>query len=563
MAWEQNFAVSYVSLKSSGECPFHRLDLVYKAIAAGILPPLNQEERNPDDLKGMANFLRIWYTSRFQEHRSRGKDVSSAREEVDNEIKQIDTTTSISFRNAVVKALKALAAGDDILFDEMCQWLLGEDGIRPSLMKHGVNERVDKTTAFKMIRSLGQVVRQMGYSGLIVLLDEAEMVSSLSTKQREQHLSNLRELIDECGLSTFQGMMLLYAVPDENFLDGRTQVYEALRQRLSTQFDDLNPYGVRIELEKLVSDPESFLADVGKRIAPIFALAHNKTLDPTQTSDLVAMVAELAHSQRFAFDQGVVIWSRFDQVELVLDLQHDKTEKITNQCTSDNFSERLLIEAMRMGIVPDECVSLFTVGRDSEVSLLKGWLTSPTEMGQTIVGSYGTGKTHLLRYFYQYALKNGYAVSFVEVDPMESPFSKPKSIYNRVVETLRWVSNGKILGFRDLVSKGLSLKIFQDHPYFGHMGGNVSEPMWQWIEAQTRSLRPPKHVWVDREHPALYPYTTTANIYTYLISSLSWLTRHPSIGLNGLLVIFDEAESVWWQSGVYGRGYALSISLMG
>jgi hypothetical protein len=302
MAWEQNFVVSYVSLKSSGECPFHRLELVYKAIAGGLLAPLGEEERNPDDLKGMTNFLRTWYVSRVSEYRSRGMDNASAAKAVDDEIGQLDTTTSISFRNAIVKALRALAAGQDRQFDEMCQWLLGEDGIRSSLMQHGVNEKIDKTTAFKMIRSLGQIIRQMGYSGLVVLLDEAERVPSLSTKQREQHLSNLRELIDECGLSTFQGLMLFYAVPDENFLDGRTQVYEALRQRLSTQFDDLNPYGVRIGLEKLVVDPEDFLTQVGNKIVPIFNLAHNKTLDPQLAGDLVTKVADLAYSQRFADD---------------------------------------------------------------------------------------------------------------------------------------------------------------------------------------------------------------------------------------------------------------------
>ena len=39
-------------------------------------------------------------------------------------------------------------------------------------------------------------------------------------------------------------------VPDESFLEGRTNVYEALNQRLATVFEnELNPTGVKIDLE--------------------------------------------------------------------------------------------------------------------------------------------------------------------------------------------------------------------------------------------------------------------------------------------------------------------------
>ena len=50
----------------------------------------------------------------------------------------------------------------------------------------------------------------------------------------------VRELIDECGQTAMHGTIVFYAVPDENFLEGRTQVYEALRQRVATVFDAFN-----------------------------------------------------------------------------------------------------------------------------------------------------------------------------------------------------------------------------------------------------------------------------------------------------------------------------------
>jgi len=150
-----------------------------------------------------------------------------------------------------------------------------------------------------MLRSLVQWVRQIGYSGLVVLLDEAERVPSLSTKQREQHLSNLREVIDECGHTRFQGVMLFYAVPDENFLEGRTQVYEALRQRVATVFERLNPSGVKIELEKVVAEPIPFLCEVGDKLAEVYGIAYNYKFDKVALEKTIKKIAEWAYEQRF------------------------------------------------------------------------------------------------------------------------------------------------------------------------------------------------------------------------------------------------------------------------
>ena len=150
-----------------------------------------------------------------------------------------------------------------------------------------------------MIRSLNQWIRQIGYSGLVVLLDEAEKVSSLSTKNREQHVNNLREVIDECGHTTFKGVMIFYAVPDENFLEGRAQIYEALKQRVTTTFEGLNPTGVKIELEKIVAEPIPFLCEVGNKLAKVYETAYNHKFLESATQQTIQTVAEYAYGQRY------------------------------------------------------------------------------------------------------------------------------------------------------------------------------------------------------------------------------------------------------------------------
>lgn len=300
-AWQHSYAVSYVSLKSSGESPFHALDLVYKAIVAGI-GATPQGGAQPSHERGIRAFLKSWYGERLAQYRSGGMSVDRSRQAVAEDIQQIEAP-NLSFRNAIRHALDAYHNDRQEAFDTICQWLQGEGFDSKTLRSYSITQKIDRTTAFQMIRSLGQIVRALGYQGLVVLLDEAERIPSLSTRNREQHLSNLREIIDECGQSSFEGMLLVYAVPDENFLQGRTQIYEALTQRLNTVFSTLNPTGVKIMLERTINDHISFLQTVGEKLAEVYSVAYNVSLDPVLVEQTVADVAEWAEEQRFS-DEG-------------------------------------------------------------------------------------------------------------------------------------------------------------------------------------------------------------------------------------------------------------------
>ncbi len=298
LAWEQNFAVSYVSL-SPGESPFHRLESVYRAIVRGIMPPLTPDELLSGYEQGIVSFLRSWYATKFREFSGKGLAKDAVRENLLNDVDSLQGIESMSFAKAVKSAFKALSNNQEEDFINICQWLTGEGYDRRTHGRYGILQRIDRTTAFPLIRSLVQWIKQIGYSGLVLLLDEAERVPSLSTKQKEQHLNNLREVIDECGHTAFQGVMIFYAVPDENFLEGRAQVYEALKQRLATVFDTLNPTGVKVELEKLSIEPIPFLEEVGKKLRKIYEKAYNHRFEDKASKDTIRMVAEAAYKQRF------------------------------------------------------------------------------------------------------------------------------------------------------------------------------------------------------------------------------------------------------------------------
>ena len=298
LAWAHNFVVSYVSLSPEAS-PFHRLDLVYKAVVGGMMPPPVTDEQLPGYEQGIVSFLRHWYGRMIQELTDKGLSAEDLYDAIEDTVEAIEGIESLSFTKAISGAIRALMANQEEDFINICQWLNCEGYDRGAHSTHGIFQPIDRTTALTMLRSLVQWVRQIGYSGLVILLDEAERVPSLTSRQREQHLSNLREVIDACGHTNFQGAMIFYAVPDENFLEGRTQVYEALRQRVITVFETLNPSGVKIDLQAVVTSPLAFLDEIGGKLASVYQTAYSHEFETEPLEQTIEMAAETAYEQRF------------------------------------------------------------------------------------------------------------------------------------------------------------------------------------------------------------------------------------------------------------------------
>ena len=298
LAWEHDFVVSYFAL-SPEQTPFHRLELVYRAIALNIVYPMSEEEFLSGYEHGIESLVRSWYAMKRNEFESEGLLGDDLVEELRNYASTIRGFESISFGRAMQAAFLAMLERRDDDFDTILQWVKCEAFERRIHSKFGILQRIDRNTAFSMIRSLIQWVRFLGRSGLVVLMDEAERVPSLSTRQRGLLLNNLRELIDECGHANFKNAFFLYAVPDESFLEGRAQIYEALSQRLATSFETINPAGVKILLENMDGDPIDTLVSIGEKLADIYETAYGTELHADHRGLAVREIALAAHEQRF------------------------------------------------------------------------------------------------------------------------------------------------------------------------------------------------------------------------------------------------------------------------
>lgn len=298
LAWKYNFVVSYVVL-SPEHSPFYALERIYKEIVANLAYPQSSEELIQGYKRGIELLISLWYSRKYNELKEK-KSEGSIWEGLINYASSLSPYESTSFRNAMKEAFLSTAEKRYEDLSLVVQWLKGENPPRDLIKRYGIFERIDKSTAFKMIRSLAQWIRDVGFSGLVVLFDEAEQIPSMSSKQEGLLLNNLRELIDECGHDNFKNTMWFYAIPDENFLEGRALVYEALRQRTATVFNSkLNPTGVKIYLEKIPSESIENLKEIGRKLAKIYEIAYGIKFEQESLEKTIDGVSQAVYEKKF------------------------------------------------------------------------------------------------------------------------------------------------------------------------------------------------------------------------------------------------------------------------
>ncbi|MEO0101119.1 MAG: BREX system ATP-binding domain-containing protein [candidate division WOR-3 bacterium] len=262
------------------------------------------------------------------------------------------------------------------------------------------------------------------------------------------------------------------------------------------------------------------------------------------------VLAERFRGQEFLvkFRTGLKLWIRKERLFFFGPLREEKIDQI---------SARRMTEAFRLGIVPRRDIEDFTFGREEEISQFKKAiekLKKGTGDCLLIEGEYGSGKTHLLEYFYHIALKDGFLVSRVELDPREVSLARPKKVYREIIHNLRFLEGEREGGFRDFLRRASGLDI-KDHIYFTPLlsslkkleeDGLKAEVWWQWVEGESTKEYAIENKFYrikgSYKIPALYDFSTAVDFYCYLLSGISYMARE--LKFSGLVLLLDEAETV-------------------
>lgn len=293
LAWQRNFAVAKVDL-SPVETPYNDQKKVYEAVAINII--WHERDELSSDETGLIRFLQGTLSGVV------GGELSL--ETLSNPLYRglVDTleatpVDSPAYQTAVLAYFEALIRGNEERTASLVRWLLGEPTSPDDtkiLREVGVTGKINRPNAFRMLRSLCQVIRALSYSGLVLLFDEVDRMASVGGKAEKLATDTLREVIDRTR-EDLPGAMFVYAVPPQ-FVNDVVPKYPALQQRVRApgHFGRTNHFSPLISLDRLDLDEHDLMLAIGEKLIPIYETAFEVQLDHAVQRANAAILANVA-----------------------------------------------------------------------------------------------------------------------------------------------------------------------------------------------------------------------------------------------------------------------------
>jgi hypothetical protein len=340
LAWEAGYVVSRTEL-SPKECPYDNQLKVYQAIVNNLI--YHDPDPSIADTQGLEAFLEHHF---FHTLQTLGIEQTMTNMGLDLRVKLwLDTilrykVESPSYRYAVYFYLQAVAEGNEEKKRQIGAWLRGETISLREVREFSITERIDRSVAFKMLRSLSQLVHELGYTGLVLLFDEGDRMVSISSSRTEKiACDNLREVIDRCAGESLPSTLFAYAVPPY-FVTNIAPQYEALSQRISSKvkFSRKNPFSVQISLDRLDYPGEELLRRIGEKLLHVFEVAYGMEFDRELQTKNIAQLAEtcaalLSTSHRRHFVKSLIDMLAEQRVEGERLYEPENVQNVMRQVT--------------------------------------------------------------------------------------------------------------------------------------------------------------------------------------------------------------------------------------
>ncbi len=272
-AKKEGFATAEVQISES-ETPLHRLETVYRRAM--------EQLSTPDCFLGaFRSVLDGWFYGLEEDVLAEGnidpQDQRSLAQRADELLEQRlaeITRATPQFASALRAYRSSQRAGDHPVAEGLAGWLAGQPHVAASIKREaGVKGEVDHFAALSFLRGLLLILKDSGYSGLVLVLDEIETIQRVRSDVREKGLNALRQLIDDIDSGRFPGLYLVITGTPA-FYDGPQgiQRLEPLAQRLHVDFQTDarfdNPRAVQLRLTAFDHDR---LVEVGTKVRDLFA----------------------------------------------------------------------------------------------------------------------------------------------------------------------------------------------------------------------------------------------------------------------------------------------------
>lgn len=271
-AQQKGFACSEVQI-SETETPLHRLETVYRRL-------MEQLSTSDSPTGAFRNIIEAWFFTLEEDVISQSNIDPN---DVDALIRATDSLMEKRL-GEVVKAApafsltlrayrRALLEGKEDIADGLLAWMAGQPNIAATIKRYAnIKGDIDHFGAFSFLQGVLTILKDSGYSGMLLVLDEVETLQRMRSDTRDKSLNALRQLMDEIDSGRFPGLyVVITGTPP--FFDGPMGVQRLppLAQRLAVDFSTDarfdNPRAVQIRLKGFDVDS---LSEVGRKVRGIF-----------------------------------------------------------------------------------------------------------------------------------------------------------------------------------------------------------------------------------------------------------------------------------------------------
>lgn len=207
------------------------------------------------------------------------------------------TSTAPAFAAVLRGYRAAVARGDAATAEALLAWVGGQPHVAAAVKReNGIRGDLDHKSAMGFLQALLTVLRDAGFSGLLLVIDEVETLQRMRGDVREKSLNALRQLLDEIDSGRFPGLYVVITGTPA-FYDGPQGVQRLapLAQRLHADFTtDARFDNPRAPQVRLLNFDRARLDEVGRRIRDLYAqhTAGAERLMSSVDDSYVALLAE-------------------------------------------------------------------------------------------------------------------------------------------------------------------------------------------------------------------------------------------------------------------------------
>ncbi len=279
-AWKEGFVVSVVDL--GRETPFHKSEVIYHQVLEGM------RTNHFRDVPAFEFIVQEWLFNLEKEvQRSRGLNPLNPEHRaevsriVEHQINDHLATVRIyntSFANALRGYYMACQQNNEVVATAALGWLKGEPNIPANLRQEfNIRGTVDKETALNFLRAVAALIVSIGYTGLVMLFDEAELIRGIArSDSRNAAYENIRLLMDKTAQDEFSHCSFIFAGTEDLFNDDVRGIpsYQALHDRLKPERGKRQSKDFRQPLAQLEGFDKPKLQEVAAKVREVHGIAY-------------------------------------------------------------------------------------------------------------------------------------------------------------------------------------------------------------------------------------------------------------------------------------------------